>query len=228
MPVTRTELSRALSFHDPEILRALLQAAGVPTWRATTAHELAARITTALWWSYTSPLGFAARNPSLDTIVRHVARRLRLSDSVTSDDAWLALQQLTAALEVRHGPVRVEDLDPRTRRRLRTSWLPPTLWATGSGTSIGAASLGHLLVKIGKGPVGRVLPLLPYVGPLWRVMHRGGQVAAVLGTPMGLSLAVLSVNSALGTNYRRLVPLLLGVGALGASPLDDADEVSEE
>jgi hypothetical protein len=36
---------------------------------------------------------------------------------------------------------------------------------------------------------------------------------------------VLSLNSALGTNYHRLVPLVLGVGALGPEPVQDAEVV---
>jgi uncharacterized protein YaaW (UPF0174 family) len=57
---------------------------------------------------------------------------------------------------------------------------------------------------------------------------RGAGVAAAIGTPAAAVLAVATVNQAMGTNYQRLVPLLLGVGALRAEPVVDAHEAPPE
>ena len=49
-------------------------------------------------------------------------------------------------------------------------------------------------------------------------------VHAVSG-PLGIALAVLTFNQALGANYRKLVPLVLGVGALRPPPINEAEVI---
>lgn len=62
-----------------------------------------------------------------------------------------------------------------------------------------------------------LLPLIPALAPYWRAIRGVAAVTAALGTPLSIGLGVLSINHALGSNYRRLVPLLLGAGALRAA-----------
>jgi hypothetical protein len=77
-------------------------------------------------------------------------------------------------------------------------------------------------VALLKTPIGRLLPLIPYVGPWVGVVKAGASAVHLVTGPLGVAMLVLSVNSSLGTNYARLVPLVLGVGALGPKPVDDA------
>jgi len=226
MPTTREDVAIALAVHDPAVLSALLEAAGVPLRGAESPRDLAERIADALWWTYSTPLGYLARSASLEEITRHVARRLGVKDQVRRDaEAWEMLTQLTEALAIQVGPVALDDLDPVAKKRLRGSWMPTAAWAGGSGSSFGGAWIGKAIIRVGRGPVGRLLPWIPYVGPAWRVIHKGGGVAAMLGGPLGIAMGALALNSALGANYKRLVPLLLGVGALGPGLVEDAEEV---
>jgi len=228
MPVSRQDVVDTLAVQDPAALRAILEAAGVSPRKAQTSRELGERLTSALWWSHCTPLGLAIGRTHLDDIVRHVGRKLRVHDQLGDGDAWTQLRQLALALAVRHGPVGFGDLDPEVRKRLHPSWWPPSLYAAGSGSSFGAAALGKVIVRVGKGPIGRLLPYIPYLGPWWGAIRRGGGAAAVVGGPLGLAFAVLSVNSALGANYQKLVPILLGLGALGPDPVDEAMELPPE
>lgn len=69
-----------------------------------------------------------------------------------------------------------------------------------------------------------MLPLLPPLAPYVRSLRAGaGAVHAVAG-PLGVALSVLSINQALGPSYRKLLPLLLGIGALGVDPAAEAVE----
>ena len=71
--------------------------------------------------------------------------------------------------------------------------------------------------------VGRVLPYIPRIGPIVGGIYRGGRLAAALGGPIGVAMSLLAANQAMGTDYQRVVPLLIGIGAL--DPVAEAVEV---
>jgi len=222
---TRSELEASLSVHDADVLELILTAAGVSPQGAETPSELAARIVDAMWWAYSTPLGYLADRASFEDIIWHIARRLRVSDRVDrSADAYEQSQQLTTALlgTLPDEAIGVAELDPDTQRRLGASWLPTLLWGGSAGTTWAARWGSGKVLDWMKTPVGRVLPLLPAIGPYVRFLQgASGTVHAVAG-PLGVALSVLTFNEALGANYRRLVPLVLSVGALRPRSVDDA------
>ena len=217
--ITRAALTRELAQRDPRTLRALLLAAGFEADEGEAAEALSERLTRALWWSYSTPLGYALDRSSLEDIVDHVVRRLKLSKTVQGNTAWEKLDDLTwrlvdAAEADPAKPLSLDDIDPATRKRLGPAWGLPALLTTGAGGSLGAMKVGQLILRLGATPVGRLLPLLPKLGKYWRVIEGGAGVAASVGGPLALGLSLAGLNQVLGANYRRLVPLLLGVGAL--------------
>jgi hypothetical protein len=226
MSVTRAELTESLSLHDPEALRAILDAAGVGDGGRTEARELAARLTDAIWWSYTTPLGYVAGTGSLEQIVAHVARTLRVY--VPGDlDGWDALRELTRVLleDLNRRGVRVDDLPPGAQARLGRRWGGAAVLGVGSAGSAGAWWASGKVAGLLATPIARLLPYVPTVGPWVGTVKAGAATIHLVSGPLAIALAVLSVNSALGANYRKLVPLLLGVGALGPSPVAEAEEV---
>lgn len=228
MPVTRADVADALALHPAEALQAIMAAARVSPRGAEHPRELAERIADALWWHYCTPLGYLATNTTLEDMVGHVARRAGVANALHGADAWEQLRELTVALVRELGPVGLEDLDPKLREKLWPSWVPPALYGLGAGGSYGARVVGKAIIRLSKTPVGRVLPLLPAVGPWFRALRTGAGAAATVGGPLAIGLGLLSVNSSFGTNYQHLVPLLLGVGALGPAPVEDAEIVVPE
>jgi len=233
MPVRRSDVRDALAVHDPAVLQEILEAADIRLRGAQSGAELADRITDALWWHYSTPVGYVAESASLDDIVSHVAKKLNVS-SLSEGDAWARLRELTVTLSRTtasridtsepHG-VAVDDLDDKVKARLAPMWMPTAFAASGGAASFGAAAVGKVVVKIGNTPIGRLLPLIPTVGPIWKGVRTVGGVAAMVGTPLGVAMSVLAINESLGTNYHKLVPLLLGVGALGPTAVAEANEV---
>jgi hypothetical protein len=231
MSVTRADVRATLSHQPAAALRSVLEAAKVSynDDLHDDAPGLAHKIADALWWAYCTPLGYTIDRASLDDIVAHVAKKAGLAEQARGGDAWAALGALTRAIVGQaEGGVALEDVDPSTRARLFPSVWPTLALGTSSGAAYGVGAVGRVVKSIGATPIGRVLPLLPTVGPWFGVVTRGAGVAAAVGTPAAAVLAVATVNQAMGTNYQRLVPLLLGVGALRAEPVVDAHEAPPE
>lgn len=225
MPTQKQQVIDVLSARHPTDLRAILEFARIPVGPAKTPRELATRITSQLWWTYATPLGLAARTITLDEIVNHIAKRLRVEGALADGSAWERLADMSALLVPESGRASLESLDPQTRERLRRSWWPTMGLAAGAGSGFGALGAGKGVLWLAGTRVGRLLPYIPNIGSWVGRAYKAGGVAAALGGPVGFALSALAANDALGTNYPRLVPLLLGVGALGPLHVEDALEV---
>lgn len=216
MGVARQQVIDTLAVCDVEELRLVLQVSGVGTGELTSPRALAERIGTALWWSWCTPLGFALDRVDLDQIVTGVARRLRVPDAAGTGDAWARLDTLNRSLRESTGPVALTDLPPDVRARAHGSMFPSLAWSAGSVGSFGLGAGARAVLGVARHPIGRLLPFVPYIGPGFVTVRRVSSVAAVVGTPLSVAFAVLAVNQALGRRWRRVLPLLLSVGALGA------------
>jgi hypothetical protein len=226
MPTNRQQVIDVLAARHPTDLRAILEFARVPVGTAKTPRELASRIAAQLWWTYATPLGLAARTITLDEIVDHTAKRLRVQGALPADSsAWDRLAFMSTLLVPESGRASLESLDPATRDRLVRSWWPTLGMAAGAGGGFGALGAGKGVLWLAGTRVGRLLPYIPNVGSWVGRAYKAGGVAAALGGPVGIALSLLTANDALGANYPRLVPLLLGVGALGPVHVEDAVEV---
>jgi len=231
MRTTRQQVEATLAVQDAEALRLILDAAGVSPRGAVGSAELAARLTDALWWNYCTPLGYTVDRVDLEQMVGHVAKKLMVDHAVAEqDDGWGQLRQLTMALldELPDGGVALTDLDEASRERVAPSWMPTIAMGTGATGSAGTWWASRRVVDFFKGPIGRYLPLLPVVGPYLGAIRTGAGVVGAVAGPLGIALSVLTLNQALGTNYRRLVPMLLGIGALAPGVVVDVEEVTGE
>ncbi len=231
MPTTRDDLERSLAVQDAAALRLILDASEVDARGAESAPELAARIADAIWWNYCTPLGYVAERSTFEDVVQHLARRLKVAARVDPDlPVWDQVAALTTALvsEVPSSGISLSDLDPATRSHLSSSWLPPLGFGAGAGGSFATRWGAGKVLALLKTPIGRLLPLLPVVGPWVGVVRTGLAAVHLVTGPLGIALTVMSVNSSLGANYHRLVPLVLGVGALRPARVDEADVVPEE
>jgi hypothetical protein len=228
MSVSKTQVEATLAVVDEAALSAIMEAAGINSRGAQSRAELASRITDALWWNYSTPVGYLADRTTLDDIVGHVAKRLKVSNQVGGTDAWAQLRSLTQALsiEVAGQGVRAEDLDQSSQNRLSNSWWSTAAYGSSATGSFGARFAAVRVLRFAKGPIGKWIPLFPPLRPYFAAIVKGAGAVSLVAGPLGVALSVLAINDALGANYRRLVPLLLGIGALGPSPVGEAAEVS--
>jgi len=213
MTVSQLELRARLADRDPDMLRAVLEASDVSWSEEDDADELARRLVDALWWRTHSPAGKVVMADSLDKMVDRYGGRLELD--LPAGDAWSRLQALTTAtVPSGDDPLRLDSLDDDTRARLRRPIWGRLAGATGTGGVAGAGWLARRLLQGMAAPIWAVLAQLPYVGPaVIAVRASAGTILAVSG-PLGVGLALLTLNSAFGPRYDRAMPLLVGAGLI--------------
>ncbi len=219
MPVSRQDVIDLLATCPSGELRLLLEACDLPARDDDAPRALAERAATALWWHWTTPLGYALDRTTLDDIVTGVARRLRVKAAAGAGDPWARLDVLSAALLDRvgdGGPVAFDALPADAQARARGSIFPTLAWSAGSAGSYGIGAGARVVVTFANGPIGRWIPLIPNVGPWFVALRKASGVAAVVGTPLAIAFGVLAVNQALGRRWARVLPLLLSIGALQA------------
>ena len=217
MPVAQKELESILAGRDPRLLERVLDVGEVWFPDGAEADELAKRLTNALWRRTHSPLGRMVVPDALDDIIDTVAKKLKLD--LGEGEAWDRLDALTDALLTTDRMLTHEELSAQDRKKLEKA-----LWIdlAGVSTAGGAAAsrwLARGLLKWTKGPLWDFLKLIPRVGPvLGTIRGSAGTVAAVSG-PLGITVALLTLNHTFGPEYDRALPLLLGIGLVCRNPL---------
>lgn len=215
MSIDRERLIEILSACPPAELAAVLRAAGMRVSEDAEAEAMARRIARALWWRTHTPVGALAVPDTLDAIVDRVEARAKLD--LGEGDVVTRLVALVGALAPdAEGDVSIAAADAAAHpanRRLRAG-LP---WGAFVGTSAAGGAVGARWVSTGflrltKGPIGRILPFLPKVGPAYIALRKGAQLVAKVAGPAGVAMSLASINAALGPEHDRAVPLLVGLG----------------
>ncbi len=212
MAISRDQLTARLALAEPDDLCAVLVAAGLEPQAEADARGLAQQLSAALWWRTHTPLGQALLPDSLDRIVDRVARKL--DRRLPEGDGWARLEALTASVLPAGRVKSTSELDPELRARL----------ARGHGAAISGlfAGTGAAATRIAswkllswtRGPVWDLVPLVPKLGPVFLTVRAGAATAAKLSAPVGLAMALLSLNATFGAADDEALPLLVGAGLL--------------
>jgi hypothetical protein len=217
--IRKLEASAVLARRPLGDLRRAVRATGKEPLLDRTDRQLAADLTDALWWSYATPLGYAIDRPTLDEMVRHVARKLGWAKEIPAGDGWDQLHWLTRRLVPEGQDVAWADLQKDQRDALEQTFIASIALSGTGATSAAAGQLGQAVLRFARTPIGRLLPRIPQIAPTWRSIRSAASVAALVGTPVGLGLGLLALNQAFGTNYPRFVPALLATGLVLDRPL---------
>ena len=217
--IRKLEAAAVLARRPLGDLRRAVRATGKEPLLDRTDRELATELTEALWWSYATPVGYAIDRPTLDEMVRHVAKKLGWVNEIPAGDGWDQLHWLTRRLVPDGEEVAWADLHEDQREALERSFVASVALSSSGASSAAAGQLGQAVLRFARTPIGRLLPRIPPLAPTWRSIQSAASVAAVVGTPLGLGLGLLALNQAFGTNYPRFVPALLATGLVLDRPL---------
>lgn len=216
-PITAADVRARLSTRDPAAIRAVLEAAQVSAPEGADAGALADRLVAALWWRTHSPAGQLLVPDTLDQLVDRVESRLKLDLGL--GDGWARLDALAEALVPRDRAISVDQLDETARRRLRRPVWGRLAGAGLSGSSFASGWAAQKVLVWTAGPIWDFLLALPRVGSAVFWVRNGAGAVAAVSTPLGIGLALLTLNSALGPRYEQAVPLLVGISLVLRNPV---------
>ena len=217
MSVTRQEIQEQLATRDVRQLERVLDVAEVWFPEGADAAELSRRLVDALWWRTNTPLGQTFLPHALDDIVAVYARRLGLD--LGDGDVWRQLDLLTHHLLPADRMLSVEELPAEAKAKLEKSVWLDLAGISAAGSSVGVRWAARTLLRWTSGPLWDLIKLIPRVGPALGTIRVGaGRVAAVSG-PLGITVALLTLNHTLGPSYDRALPLLLGLNLVNRDPL---------
>ena len=157
-----------------------------------------------------------ANRSEFSDIVRHASKRFGVHLTPTDRDPWSQLDAMMGHFTDQVGPMSFDDLEAAVQQRATRSVFPTAALFTGAGTSAGTGVAAKAILSLTQTPIGRLLPFVPKIGPWFTLVARSAGVASVVSGPLAIGLGVLAINQAMGTNYRKLLPLLIGIGALQA------------
>ncbi len=217
MTITRQAVEQALTGRDPRILERVLDVSEVWFPDGADADELSRRLTKALWSRTHSPLGGALVPDSLDDIIDTVERRLGLT--LAGVDAWGRLDALTDHMLQTDRLLSIDELPEKARKKLEKAvWMDIT--GVGiAGSAAGARLAARMLLKVMRGPLWDLIKFIPRVGPALGAIRIGAGKVAVVSGPLGVMVALLTLNHTFGPTYDRALPLLLGLGLAVRNPL---------
>jgi len=216
--VSRDALEALLSGKDASLLSAVLTAADVAhDGPDEGAPRLASRLVGALWWRAHSPARQLVAPRSLDALVDRAGARLEVE--LGEGDVWSRLDVLTTRLLDRAEPVSIEALPPEVRERLeRTVWTK-VLGASAAGSAAAARVASLKLLQLASGPTWRLITMLLKLGPALVAVRGGAGTVAAASGPVGVVIALVTLNSVFGPTDDTALPLLLGVGLACRQPL---------
>lgn len=223
VPVRREAVLARLRTCPAQELAAVLAVAGVAAPAEADGPALAELLVATLWRRTHSPTTGLVLPRSLDGLVDRVARKLQLD--LPDGDGWLRLEALTARL-VPGG--RVEDLgelSPEQKARLKKRLWPAWTGVAGGASAAGSRYAALRLLQWTTGPLWDLVPLIPSLGPVFTALRAGLGTVARVSAPVGIALALLSLDQAFGAEDDRALPLLLGVGLLVGEAIRPVDVV---
>ena len=203
------ELSQRLSQCPALMLQEVLTSNGIYTSDEATAQVMADRLAAEIWKHSHTPIGEWVMPSSLEDILDIYAQKLEI-DIPKDQHVWGQLQSLREALIQSDTQINIDDLPDDLKERLQRSVVPRVMGASAAG---GAAGARWAALKVLQWTSSRwldLIKLLPQIGPaIIAIRGVAGFLARVSG-PVGIALALWSVNDSFGPKWDRCLGLLLG------------------
>lgn len=217
---TKEEFITLLSQCQTVSLQETLTGNGIYYPPEASSPDLARSIADSIWKYSHTPLGKTFLPSSLEDIIQIYCKKL----SYTIDaHAPLThqLQALRQEILSTNPDINIADIPPELQERLERSVLPTILGAGAAGGAAGARWAAGKVLEWTALKWLDLIKLIPQVGPaIITIRNTAGLVSRISG-PLGIALAIWSVNNGFGPKWDRCLGLLLGAAlCLETQPID--------
>ncbi|MAA78958.1 MAG: hypothetical protein CL916_06830 [Deltaproteobacteria bacterium] len=217
---TKEETKTLLTNCTPSIIKEVLHTNNVQTNEHSSREECIEALVHGIWNHSHTPIGGLVAPKSLEDIIQIYAQKIDIPiDSKTSVQSQLGV--LRSKVMANCNTIEISDIPPEVLDRLQRSVIPSVV---GAGAAGGAATTRWAAYKILAWTASKwlnIIKLIPQIGPALITIRSTAGVLARISGPVGVALAIWSINNHLGPKWDKCLGLLIGL----AFCLDESDEI---
>lgn len=207
---TKEDIQNLLKHCPTQTLREVLHTNNIKTRETTSKEECISSLVDAVWSHSHTPIGGFVAPMSLEEIIQIYARKLDTPID-SNADIQLQLRTLRTKVMANCNNIDISDIPPEVLDRLQRSVIPSVV---GAGAAGGAATTRWAAYKILAWTASKwlnIIKIIPQIGPAIITIRSTAGVLARVSGPVGIALAIWSINHHLGPKWDQCLGLLVGL-----------------
>ena len=217
---TKADIQNLLQHSSTHNLREVLHTNNIKTRASASKEECISSLVDAVWNHSHTPIGGFVAPMSLEEIIQIYAKKLDTPID-SNADIQLQLSTLRAKVMANCDNIDISDIPPEVLDRIQRSVIPSVVGASAAG---GAATTRWAAYKILAWTASKwlnIIKLIPQIGPAIITIRSTAGVLARVSGPVGIALAIWSINNHLGPKWDQCLGLLVGLSFC----LDESDTI---
>jgi len=215
---TQAELCQLLSQYPTLLLSEILESNQFVVDNKSSSEELAKNIANEVWKQSHTPFGEFVLPKSLEQILQVYSSKL---DIQIDKDAPIEtqLEVLRSAIMSKNPEIQFSDIPIEIKQRLEQSILPNVLGFSAAGGAAGTGWAARKFLDWTNSKWLDIIKRIPKIGPTVIVVRGIAGTVARFSGPVGIAIALWSVNQSLGPKWDRCLGLLLGIALCIRTPI---------
>ena len=217
---TKEEIKILLQNSELPILKEVLQTNRIKISENATKEDCIQALINAVWNHSHTPIGGFVAPMSLEEIIQVYAKKLDTPIDATTD-IQSQLRTLRSKVMANCNTIEISDIPSDVLDRLQRSVIPSVV---GAGAAGGAATTRWAAYKVLAWTASKwlnIIKLIPQIGPALITIRSTAGVLARVSGPVGVALAIWSINNHLGPKWDQCLGLLIGISFC----LDESDTI---
>lgn len=217
---TKEEFIDMLSLCDKIALQETLTGNGIYYPPEATPPDLARSIADSIWKYSHTPLGNTFLPRTLEDIIQIYCHKLNYTIDANAS-LVKQLHALRQELLSTNPDINLADIPPELQERLERSVLPTILGAGAAGGAAGARWAAGKVLEWTALKWLDLIKFIPKIGPTIITIRSAAGLVSRISGPIGIALAIWSINNGFGPKWDRCLGLLLGSAlCLETQPID--------
>ena len=207
---TKQECIELLKNSEENALKEVLYANDIRIPTNASHEEHARLLIQAIWKQSHSPIGSLLSSKSLEDIIQVYAQKLNIP---IDQDAPIQAQLHTLRSRVLStcDDIDISDIPPEVLERLQQSVIPSVLGVGAAGGAVTTRWAAYKVLAWTASKWLNIIKLIPQIGPaIITIRSTAGLLARVSG-PIGIALAIWSINNRFGPKWDVCLGLLVGL-----------------
>ena len=206
---TKSECIELLNTCDLETIKGVLHANNIKIQTNKPKEKYIHMLVDSIWNQSHTPISEMVTPKSMEEIIQIYSRKLDLPID-PKIELQTQLNQLRTRVMANCSEIDFTEIPPETLERLQRSVLPSLL---GVGAAGGAATTRWAAYKVLSWTASKwvnIIKIIPQLGPAIVTIRSTAGVLARVSGPVGIVLAIWSINNSLGPKWDRCLGLLIG------------------